>query len=212
MAKPASTTMHDADGRVCAEEAGVFPRASVSSGSMFDEVSGLVAGVDRINAWMAVANPGDRFIYASRSSLLPGASAGAARMRDLQGRKLVMLFQARSTLDATRTNYIAVRTAVPDALAKPVRPRLALSSAPIAEDEAASIDALLPVLERFAAKGRPCPTDKQLAERAGIATAMVQPTLDAMVAAHLIRIEGARGPTNRRVLILSTGAITGLAA
>ena len=211
MAKPASLTMHDADGRVCAEEAGVFPRASVSSGSMFDEVSGLVAGVDRINAWMAVANPGDRFIYASRSGL-PKASAGAARMRDLAGRKLVMLFQARSSLDPSRMNYIAVRTAVPDALAKPVRPRLALSSVPIAEDEAASIDALLPVLERFAAKGRPCPTDKQLAERAGIATAMVQPTLDAMVAAHLIRIEGARGPTNRRVLILSTGAITGLAA
>lgn len=203
---------HDADGRVCAEGAGASPPALAPSGSPFDEVSGLVAGVDRINAWLAVANPGDRFIYASRTSLLPGASAGAARMRDLAARKLVMLVQARSTLDATRTNYIAVRTAMSTALAKPARPRLAVSTAPIAENEAASIDALLPVLERFASKGRPCPTDKQLAERAGIVTSMVQPTLEAMVAAHLIRIEGARGPTNRRVLILSTGAITGLAA
>jgi hypothetical protein len=212
MAKPASLAMHDADGRVCAEEAGVRPLASVSSGSMFDEVSGLVAGVERIDAWLAVAKPGDRFIYASRKGLLPGASKGAARMRDLASRKLVVLIQARSPLDVTRYNYTAVRTAVPTALAKPTRPALTVATAPIADDEAAAIDALLPVLERFAAKGRPCPTDKQLAERAGIAVEAIQPTLDAMIAAHLIRIEGARGPTNRRVLILSTGAITGLAA
>ncbi len=211
MTSAASLTMHGADGSVRAEEAEVFPRASASSGPIFDEVSGLVAGVDRVNAWLAIAKAGDRFIYASRTGL-PRTSAGAARMRELEARKLVLLIQERSMLDRTRHNYIAVRTAAPTALAKPVRPLLTASPSPVAANEAASIDALLPILERFAAKGRPCPTDRQLAERAGIAVDAVQPTLAAMIAAHLIRIEGARGPTNRRVLILSTGAITGLAA
>lgn len=210
MASPAAITMHDADGFVCAETTAPVPPAVVS-GHMFDEVTGLVAGVERIDAWLAVAKAGDRFVYASRSSL-PRTSAGAARMRELGKRGLVLLIQARSSLDPARFNYTAVRTAVPTPLQRPERPRLSATRAVVAHDEAAMIDALLPVLERFASKGRPCPTDKQLAERAGIAANAVQPTLDAMVAAHLIRIQGVRGPTNRRILILSTGAITGLAA
>lgn len=211
MAKPASLTMHDADGRVCAEEAGVFPRASVSSGPIIDEVPDFVASVDRIDAWMEVAEHGDRFVYASRITL-PRKSSGIERMRVLASRNLVHLFQSRSKLDVRFFTFLAERSSVSSALTKPVRPRLVLTAATLPDNEAAAIDALLPVLERFAAKGRPCPTDKQLAERAGIAVDAVQPTLEAMTAAHLIRIEGARGPTNRRVLILSTGAITGLAA
>lgn len=210
MASPAALTMHDADGCVRAETTASVPPAVVS-GSIFDEVSGLVAGVERIDAWLAVAKPGDRFIYASRSGL-PRASAGAARMRALSERGLVLLIQARSSLDRDRLNYTAVRTAVPTPLQKPERQRLSAGRPVFAHDEASAIDALLPILDRFASKGRPCPTDKQLAERAGIAADAVQPTLDAMVAAHLIRIQGVRGPTNRRILILSTGAITGLSA
>lgn len=202
---------HDADGRVCAEGAGASPPAPAPSGSLFDEVSGLVAGVDRINAWLAVAAPGDRFIYASRSGL-PRASAGAARMRDLGARGIVMLIQARSALDPTRHNYIAVRTAVPTALSRPVRPCLVIASDPIANGEAALIDALLPVLERFARYGRPCPTDRQLAAKAGLAEEDVKSGLEAMVAANLIRVHGCAAPTYRRILILSTGLITGIAA
>lgn len=202
---------HDADGHVCAEGAGAYPPAPAPSGSMFDEVSGLVAGVDRINAWLAVAKPGDRFIYASRCGL-PRASAGAARMRDLGARGLVMLIQARSSLDPTRHNYTAVRTAVPSALTRPARPRLVVASEPLAEGEAAVIDALLPVLERFARYGRPCPTDRQLADKAGIAEASVKSGLEAMVAANLIRVHGCAAPTYRRIFILSTGLITGIAA
>lgn len=205
-------TAHDADGRVCAEEAGVIaPRAPASSGMLIDEFPGIVASVDRIDAWMAVAKPGDRFVYATRMSL-PRVSAGAARMRELAARDLVHLVRPRSTIEPTIFNYTAIRSSVPSALTRPDRPKLGVPLAALTHDEAAAIDALLPVLERFASKGRPCPTDKQLAERSGLPFDAVAPTLAAMAASHLIRIQGARGPTNRRILILSTGAITGLAA
>ena len=203
---------HGADGRVCAEEAAVLtPRTPASSGVIIDEFPGIVASVERIDAWMAVAKPGDRFVYASRMSL-PRVSAGAARMRELAARDLVHLVRPRSTIDPTIFNYTAIRSSVPSALTRPERPKLGVPPVPLTHDEAAAIDALLPILERFASKGRPCPTDKQLAERSGLSFDAVAPTLAAMVAGHLIRIQGARGPTNRRILILSTGAITGLAA
>ncbi len=211
MAKPASLTMHDADGRVCAEGAGVSPPAPALSGSMFDETTGMVAGVDRIEAWLAVAKSGDRFIYATRM-MLPSASAGAARMRELAKRGLVTLVRPRSTLDPTIFNYTAYRTAVPTALTRPERPRLAIAAEPIADGEAAVIDALLPVLERFAKYGRPCPTDRQLADKAQLTEADVKAGLEAMVAANLIRVHGCAAPTYRRVFILSTGLITGIAA
>nr|WP_314471099.1 hypothetical protein [uncultured Sphingomonas sp.] len=203
---------HDADGRVCAEEAGLnSPRAPASSGLIIDEFPGIVASVERIDAWMAVAKAGDRFVYASRM-VLPRVCAGAARMRELAERKLVLLVRPRSTLDPTIFNYTAIRTAVPSALTRPVRDKLSVPSAPLAHDEAAAVNALLPVLERFASKGRPCPTDRQLAERAGLSPDAIAPTLAAMVAGHLIHVQGVRAPTYRRILILSTGAITGLAA
>jgi hypothetical protein len=202
---------HDADGRVCAEGEGASPPAPVPSGSPFDEVTGLVAGVDRINAWMAVAKPGDRFVYATRQTL-PIGSAGKKRMLDLAERGLVTLVRPRSTIDPTIFNYTAYRTAKPDPLARPSRTKLGIASEPIADGEAAVIDALLPVLERFARYGRPCPTDLQLAEKAGLTDEAVKTGLVAMVAANLIRIHGCAAPTYRRVLILSTGLITGIAA
>lgn len=203
---------HDADRRVCAEEAGVpAPRAPASSDLIIDEFPGIVASVERIDAWMAVAKAGDRFVYASRMTL-PRVCAGAARMRELATRGLVLLVRPRSTIDLTIFNYTAIRTAEPSALTRPVRDKLSLPSAALAHDEAAAVDALLPVLERFASKGRPCPTDKQLAERAGLTPDAIAPTLAAMVASHLIHVQGARAPTYRRITILSTGAITGLAA
>jgi hypothetical protein len=211
MAKPASLAMHDADGRVCAEGAGVSPLVPAPSGSMFDETTGMVAGVDRIDAWLAVAKPGDRFIYATRLTL-PIASAGAARMRELHKRGLVTLVRPRSALDPTVFNYTAFRTATPWILARPERPRLAITAEPIADDEAATIDALLPVLERFARYGRPCPTDRQLADKAGLTEAAVKAGLEAMIAANLIRVSGCAAPTYRRILILSSGLITGIAA
>lgn len=211
MAKPASLTMHDADARVCAEEAGVFPRASASSDMIVEEVPNFVAGVDRIDAWMEVAKVGDRFVYASRVTL-PRSSAGIARMRDLAARGLVNLCQRRSTVDRTFSNYIAQRTSVPTALTKPQRRLLSVAVEPIADGEAAVIDAMLPVLERFARHGRPCPTDRQLADKANLTEDAVKAGLKAMVAANLIRVNGCAAPTYRRIIILASGLITGIAA
>lgn len=203
---------HAADGRVCAEEAGTkSPRAPVSSGLIIDEATNVVATPAMIDAWMERAQPGDRFVYASRA-YLPRGSAGGSRMRELADRGLVHLFQARSSVDPSIFNYRAVRTAKASVLTRPARSTLTIPAASVSIDEAAAIDALLPVLERFASKGRPCPTDKQLAERCGLPADAIAPTLAAMVSALLIRIQGARAPTYRRILILSTGATTGLAA
>jgi hypothetical protein len=177
----------------------------------YDEAPGIVAAPDRIDAWMAIAKPGDRFVYASRLCL-PVASRGAKRMRDLAARGLVDLCRPRSKIDPTIFNYTAQRTSKPTALVKPDRPRLVVPSAALVDDEAAIVDALLPVLARFAAHGRPCPTDRQLAEKARLTEDAVKLGLPAMVSAHLILIHGCSAPTYRRITILSTGQMTGIAA
>lgn len=175
-----------------------------------DEAPGVVASPTRIDAWMEVAKKGDVFLYATRSCL-PVNSAGAKHMRALADRGLVVLTQPRSTLDPTVFNYRAHRTDESTALTRPARPVLVAPSAKLVDDEAAIVDALLPVLERFAQHGRPCPTDKQLATKAMLTEAAVKEGLEAMVAAHLIKVLGCAAPTYRRIVIVSTGAITGLA-
>ncbi len=175
-----------------------------------DEAPGVVATPAQIDAWIEVAKEGDRMLYATRACL-PVGSRGAARMRDLGARGLVQLTQARSTLDRTVFNYMATRTGVPCALTKPDRPVLTVSAASVADGEAAMVDALLPVLTRFAQSGRPCPTDRQLAARVGLSEDAVKTGLAVMTAAHLIRVQRVAAPTLRRVLIVATGQITGLA-
>lgn len=175
-----------------------------------DEAPGIVAAPERIDAWMEVAKEGDRFLYATRACL-PVGSRGAARMRDLAARGLVELSRPRSTLDPSVFNYQARRTAKPTALTKPERPVLAVPAVALVEDEAAIVDALLPLLTRFAQHGRPCPTDRQLATKARLSEDAVKSGLIAMSAAHLIRIQRVSAPTLRRVVILATGQITGLA-
>lgn len=184
--------------------------ATLPAVHMMDEAPGIVASPTRIDAWMETAKAGDTFLYATRACL-PIGSAGAKRMRDLSDRGLVMLTRTRAPLDPTVFNYKAVRTSKPCALTKPARPKLCAVAGPVVPAEAASIDALLPVLTRFASRGRPCPTDKQLAERASLSADAVPDVLAAMIASNLIRVEGVSAPTYRRILILSTGAMTGFA-
>ncbi|MBD8677945.1 hypothetical protein [Sphingomonas sp. CFBP 13720] len=178
---------------------------------IIDEAPGIVASPERIDAWMEVAKPGDRFVYASRLSL-PAASKGAAHMRALAKRGLVALTQARSKVDPAIFHYCAQRTPAATALTRPTRPKLAVTPAVLADGEAAVVDALLPVLERFARHGRPCPTDKQLAARAKLTEDGVKAGLAALAASHLIRVQKVSAPTLRRIIIVATGQITGLAA
>ena len=175
-----------------------------------DEAPGVVASPTRIAAWMELAKQGDVFTYATRLCL-PVNSAGAKRMRELAALGLVVLTRPRSTIDPTVFNYRAQRTGKPTPLTRPVRAVLTAPSAKLVDGEAAIVDALLPVLERFAQHARPCPTDKQLADKARLTEGAVKAGLEAMIAAHLIKVLGCAAPTYRRVIILGTGAITGLA-
>ncbi len=187
-----------------------MPDPTWSAPVVEDQVPGVVASVERINAWMKVAKAGDRFVYATRQ-FLPIASTGRKRMLALAEAGLVCLTRPRSTIDPNVFHYVATRSSKSTAMTKPDRPRLAARAAPIAPGEAGAVDVLLPVIERFASAARPCPTDRQLASRAGIAEAHVPAVLEAMVKSHLIRIQGAAPPTYRRIVILATGATTGIA-
>lgn len=200
----------DADGCVRAEEAWRSnPLPPASSGSiLIDEVPGVIADVRRIDAWMGTARAGDTFTYATRP-FLPASSPGAKRMRDLSGRGLVKLTQARCAPGVSLFYYRATRTSAPTPLERPVRPQL---SATVIDAEAALVDALLPVLERAARFGRPCPTDKQLAQKSGLAVEQIAAAMQALVLANLIRVHQAPRPTLRRVTIVATGVQTGLAA
>jgi len=164
------------------------------------------AGID---AWMESAQAGEVMIYARRAFVT--GSSGAARMRALADRGLVELSQRRCDLDPSLFQYRARRTSVPSAMTRPDRAKLVLELTPVMADEAAAIDALLPVLTRTAQYSRPCPTNKQLAELSGLALDVIKPALDAMVAARLILIAGVAAPTSRRVTILSNGWQTGFA-
>lgn len=198
------------DGCARAEEARrLSPLPPASSGfTVVDEAPGVIADVGRIDAWMATARPGDQFTYATRA-FLPASSPGARRMRDLDARGLVRLTQARCAPGVSMFYYRATRTSAPTALEKPARVQL---SAVVIDAEAALVDALLPVLERTARFGRPCPTDKQLAAKSGLAPAEIEAAMQALVLANLIRVHQAPRPTLRRVTIVATGAQTGLAA
>jgi len=198
----------DADGLACAEGAGNNPPRSPVPSDFTDELPSVVASVERINAWIEVAKPGDRFTYASRATL-PIASAGAKRMRELAARDLVCLTRPRSTIDQTIFNYQATRTSVPTALTKPVRPTL---TPRLIDAEVALVDALLPVLARLASFGRPCPTNKQLAARSGVHVDRIDDALEALTLAGLIRVLPLPRPTMRRIVIVATGQQTGVAA
>lgn len=200
----------EADGRVRAEEAQWFdPLPLVSSDTYaLDEAPGVIASVERIDAWMGVARPNDVFTYATRA-FLPASSTGARRMRELNARGLVRLTQARCAPGVSLFHYRATRTMTATPLAKPDR---ALLSARVIDAEAALIDKVLPVLDRAARFGRPCPTDKQLAEKCGLEPVQIEPALHALVMANLIRIHAAPRPTVRRVTIVASGAQTGLVA
>ncbi|MDP1026375.1 hypothetical protein Q5H91_04055 [Sphingomonas sp. KR1UV-12] len=173
-----------------------------------DEAPGVVASAERVDAWLATAKPGDRFVYASRCSL-PVASKGAARMRALQDSGLVFLHCPRDRENPTIFNYLAIRTARPRPAPQPERATL---TARLVEADTALTDALLPVLQRAAHYGRPCPTDRVLAQRAAMTIDQVGEGLAALRQAGLIQITAPGSQSKRRVTIVATGQRTGAMA
>ncbi|UYY60125.1 hypothetical protein [Sphingomonas sp. S2-65] len=177
---------------------------SLASGSGMDEARNIALPAERVAAWVEAARPGDELVYGSRwFGVLPAKSPTAAKVRALHAEGLVLPFQ-RVIQAGVERNYVVRRTA---------RPWIAPAApSPLAEPAHASpaaIDALFALLARAARFKRPCPTDKQLAERAGIERGEVKPALEAMVEAGLIDVAGCAAPTLRRVRIVATGETTG---
>ncbi|WP_231420892.1 hypothetical protein [Sphingomonas sp. Leaf205] len=181
---------------------------SVSPGSIA-EAKGIIASIDQIETWLAVAKAGDRFLYATRP-FLPAGSQGALRMRTLSEQGLVHLVQKRSDLLSSDWCYYAERSTKPVLDARQLRePRHDVRTVP---DDVSAINVLLPILKKAARFGRPCPTDVQLAERARLPRDAVQPAIDAMRTMNIIRVLPAKAPTLRFVEIVETGHKTGLIA
>lgn len=181
---------------------------SVSPGS-FAEAKGIIASIDQIETWLAIAKAGDRFPYATRP-FLPAGSQGALRMRTLSEQGLVHLFQKRSDLHRGEWCYYAERSSKSARDIRPLRePRHDVRTVP---DDISAINVLLPILKKAARFGRPCPTDVQLAERAQLPREAVQPAIDAMRTMNIIRVLPAKAPTLRFVEIVETGHKTGLVA
>jgi len=176
-----------------------------------DEAPGMIATVAQVDAWMEHAKAGDVFVYVT-GTCLPMRGGGAKRMRELSDRGLVALTQKRVEPGVSMFNYRAERTSTATAMTKPERPKLSAPSATLADGEVDAVDMLLPVLERFARSGRPCPTDKQLAARLSLSPDQVKVGLEALAALHVIHIQGCAAPTIRRITILATGQKTGIAA
>ncbi|VVT20435.1 conserved hypothetical protein [Sphingomonas aurantiaca] len=181
---------------------------SVSPGS-FAEAKGVIASIDQIETWLAIAKAGDRFLYATRP-FLPAGSQGALRMRTLAEQGLVYLVKKRSDLLPGEWCYYAERSTKSAREVRPLRePRHDVRTVP---DDISAINVLLPILKKAARFGRPCPTDVQLAERAQLPRDAVQPAIDAMRTMNIIRVLPAKAPTLRLVEIVETGHKTGLVA
>ena len=176
-----------------------------------------IADVAEVGRWLAAAKQGDRLHYATRA-YLPAGAPGPTELRRLESAGLVLLFQKRSDLLIGEFCYFAQRTGVElghepaVAVAKVAPYHATLSPREADGGDYQAGDLLLPILTRAAEFGRPCPTDKQLAERAKISVYSVADGLLALRASKAIAIHAAPAPTLRRVTILATGAQTGLAA
>ena len=172
------------------------------------EVASVVASADRVREWAKTARAGDQFAYATRM-FLPLGAPGAAEARRLAEAGFVHLKQRR-VRDGGGFTYIAERSsrAWTDAARRP-----ATAPRPLRDERGESsgvAEMILPVLSRAARFGRPCPTDRQLAERARVASDAVAPALAVLRREGLIRVHAAKAPTLRQVVIVETGHKTGM--
>lgn len=187
--------------------------------AMIDEARGVYATSEQMIGWVGMARRGDEFAYATRCiTLLPGGRKVAATVADLYQRGFVVPLQRRISGGFDR-NYIVQRTGKPwqageTGAAGEIRGKrpgvVIMDAMGDGLNEVDAQNALLPVLERFARFGRPCPTDAQLAVRAGITKDQVKAVLAALCGAGAISIAPARAPTLRQITIMATGQKTGM--
>ncbi|RSU65487.1 hypothetical protein BRX36_10610 [Sphingomonas sp. S-NIH.Pt1_0416] len=171
---------------------------------------GIVASRERIAAWLTIAQAGDEFVYASRMIRLPARSPGAEVVRGLIRTGMVFAYQRRIP-GRSESNYCIKRSSKPLTPPPPVRPRLSAAVESVADDEVDTVNAVMAQLSRAARFGLPCPTDAQLARRAGIAADRIPAILKMMISAAMIRVHAAPAPTLRFVTIVDTNERTGVA-
>lgn len=174
-----------------------------------DEVTHVIASPERIRAWLSIAVAGDQLLYATRASSL-GNAPGAVLMRTLASKGLVHLKQRRLGRSLVH-NYIAERSSKLREMPV-VRPKLSAKLGMIGDDEVGLVNALMEQLNRAARFCLPCPTNAQMARKAGMPVESIPPLMEAMVSAGLIRVHSAPAPTLRIVTIVNTNEMTGVAA
>lgn len=168
---------------------------------IIDEAPGVVASVERIEAWLQVSTPGDEFVYATRLAL-PVASRGAAHLRALQDAGEVELFQRR-TAEGT-FNYVARRRAVPAVAGLPQRPR-PVPAAMLSEEASR----LLAMLRGVTRNGLPCPGNPLIARELGLARpSYVSELFGELAETGHVAVEQIRRAPHRVVTLLATGQQT----
>jgi hypothetical protein len=161
--------------------------------------TGLSASAE-VDAWAERAGIGEEIPYAT-GSLTAGAAA-PARMRALAHAGIVVLFQRRIN---GMLHYFARRTAQPFPLTMLAT---AASKQPATHDEAQRV---LLVLKRVAAKGGPCPSNRELAKLAELRDGdQASYRLRCLRDAGLIRMHATAQLPGRQVTIAATGKTTGV--
>jgi hypothetical protein len=164
---------------------------------ILDEAPGVVASVERINAWLAIATAGSEFVYATLAQL-PRGAPGAARMRKLAEAGEVDLFQRRTDVPGQR-DYVARRRAT-----AVQRPAPAMADPELPEEA----QRLLAMLRGVARKKLPCPTDKTIARTLGVSIGRAAKLVGQLRRAGAIKIETVRAPQQRVVTVVGTGERT----
>jgi hypothetical protein len=194
-------------------------------------VEGATMTVAAVEAWASTAQPGDELVYAIGH--LPAWSKGPGRVRELDADGYVFAFHDRSH---TPKHYVARRLGKtwPKAKAQPkakevspaVAPAPAPQAAPVAfasrpprvarpvPDCRPYLAPLLRELTKLAAKGKPCPTDRELAKRIGLGETVearnrVPGLLQTLIHEGKIRRRPCPRPVFRIITIVASGDRTG---
>jgi hypothetical protein len=122
-----------------------------------------IAAPESLACWLLTARPGERFVYAEGPAMLPGPTQELIAALLADGR--VMTHQRRRATDQVREHFLIVR--------EPPRPETRTGetldvAARFERDEA--IETIFDAMERAARRRRRCPSLRDLARIAGLAT------------------------------------------
>lgn len=160
-------------------------------------VGGFTSSPEALSSWVQHAGARRVCVYA-RAQNAPAAVAKRARL--LAARGLVTLRQGRHQPGSQLFDYMARRTDLPYAQARPAPSEAALS---------AEAKLLLDQLVRAADAGAPCPNNIDLAATVGVRTANhISTLLTTLTRANLVAVEIDRHGNARTIEILETGART----